>query len=56
MSPRGMFDQPVDCRHRCGCFRVLSKNTNELVLPLSSVATPRLNTGVSCPACVGERH
>ena len=18
---RGMFDQPVDCRHRCGCFR-----------------------------------
>ena len=26
------------------------------VLPPSSVATPRLNTGVSCPACVGERH
>ncbi len=26
------------------------------VLPLSSVAKPRLNTSVSCPACVFERH
>ena len=40
----------------CGMLAYLSYMAERLVLPPSSVATPRLNASVSWPACVGERH